>query len=85
MFYSWIRGIRDYLKGLFLYGLMSHFYAERRSADTLFMLGLFGPLIGFPHLFNYYHLRLMPHCLRSLDFWKKRILKERDFFNKLSD
>jgi len=85
VFYSWIKGIRDYLKGLFLYGLMGHFYAEKRSADNLFMLGLFGSLIGFPHLFNYYHLRFLPYCMKNLHPWRKRILKERDFFDQISD
>ena len=85
VFFSWFKGIRDSLKGLFLYGLMSHLYAEKRSADHLFMLGLFGSFIGFPHLFNYYHLRLMPYCVKNLYPWRKRILKERDFFDQMTD
>jgi hypothetical protein len=85
MFSSWIRSIKDYLKGFFLYGLLNHLYAEKRCVDELFMVGLFGNLIGIPSLFNYYHLRLMPYYVRRLDPWKRRVLKERDFFDRVYD
>jgi hypothetical protein len=77
--------MKEYLKGFFLYGVLSHLRAEKRCMDNLFMLGVFGSLIGFPSLFNYYYLRLMPYYARRLDPWKKRILKERDFFDHIED
>jgi hypothetical protein len=49
------------------------------------MLGVFGSEIGFPFLFNYYYLRLMPYYVPQLGLWKKRVLKERDFFDQISD
>jgi hypothetical protein len=85
VFSSWLRAIKDYLKGFFLYGMLSHLYAEKRCVENLFMLGIFGSTIGFPFLFNYYHLTLLPHYVRHLGPWKKRILKERDFFDQISD
>lgn len=85
MISSWLKSLRDYFKGLFLYGLHSHMQAEKRCIEDLFMLGFFGKPIGFPHLFNYYHLRLLPYYMHRLLPWKKRVLKERDFFDKVSD
>jgi hypothetical protein len=81
LFSSWLRAIKDYLKGFFLYGLLSHLYAEKRCVENLFMLGVFGSAVGFPLLFNYYYFRLMPHYVRHLGPWKK----ERDFFDQVSD
>lgn len=81
----WIKTIKDYLKGLFLYGLVGHFYAERRCLDRCIMLSLFGNTIGIPHLFNYYHLRLLPFYLGRIDSWKRDVLRERDFFDHIQD
>jgi hypothetical protein len=81
---SWVRAAKDYLKGFFLYGIIKGVYEEKRSLHNLFMLYLFGKTIGFPHLFNYYHLRLMPPYMRDFDRWKKDVLRERDFFDRIN-
>jgi hypothetical protein len=85
MISSLIKTIKDYLIGFLLYGQLSYLYSEKRCVDHLFMLGLFGNSIGFPSLFNYYHLRLLPYYMRQLRPWKRRVLKERDFFDQVYD
>ena len=82
---AWMKNIGDFLKGLFLYGLQSHMKSEKRCMEDLFMLGLFGTTMGFPHLFNYYHLRILPYYVHRLLPWKKRVLRERDFFDQVYD
>ncbi len=81
----WMRALKDRLKGIFLYGLLNQMYSERRSLDDLVALSVFGRFIGFPLLFNYYHLRLLPYYLPRLHAWRRRVLKERDFFDQLYD
>jgi hypothetical protein len=83
--YSWIRTIKDYLEGLFLSGLIEGASTEKRCLDDLFMVALFGKLIGFPGLFNYYHLRLFPYCVKRVGPWKRRVLRERDMFDHIRD
>ncbi len=78
-------GLRDFFKGLLFYGIGQHFFAQKRSLEVVFMLGLFGPLIGIPHLFQYYSLRLLPYCIQDFQAWKKRMVKERDFFDRVGD
>ncbi len=85
MFSSWIRALGDRARGLFLYGLMNHMHSERRCLEDLFGVFLFGRSIGFPFLFNYYHLRLLPYGVRQMAPWKRRVLKERDFFDQVYD
>jgi hypothetical protein len=80
-----ITGLKDFLKGLLFFSINLHFYGEKRCLENVFMLGLFGPLIGIPHLFQYYSLRLLPYYVRELQPWKKRMVKEQDFFDKVSD
>ena len=85
MKYPWIQIIKDYAKGFFLYDLIGGVYKEKRCLDDLFMVGLCGKLIGFPGLFNYYHLRLFPYYVKRLGPWKRRVLRERDFFDHIRD
>ena len=69
--------------GEIMYGLMIHemdleMRKERGHLDNLFMLVIFGDLIGLPLLPPYYSLRLLPHIVPSLQTWKRRVLRERD-------
>lgn len=80
-----MKTIGDILKGFFSYDMVVGIYARKRCLDHLFMLVLFGRTIGFPGLFNYYHLRLIPYYLRHMEYWKRRVLKERDFFDLVKD
>jgi hypothetical protein len=82
---SWIRTVKDYLEGFFLSALIEGASAEKRCLDDLFMVAVFGKVIGFPGLFNYYHLRLFPYCVKRLGPWKRRILRERDMFDHIRD
>jgi hypothetical protein len=82
---TWLRTIKQYIKGFFLYSLLEGAHAERRCLDELFMVALFSNAIGFPGLFNYYHLRLFPYYVRHLEQWKRRVLRERDFFDQIKD
>jgi hypothetical protein len=85
MFWTFVRGLQDFLRGLFFYNLWSHFHAHKRCMESLFMLQIFGSTIGIPHVFQYYSLRLMPYYVRDFQAWKKRMLKERDFFDQVGD
>ena len=65
------------------YGLMLHEMSlemkkERGHLDNLFMLVIFGDMIGLPLLPPYYSMRLLPHIIPSIETWKRRVLRERD-------
>ena len=69
--------------GEFLYGITVHELAvETRHArgelDRLFMLVVFGDLIGLPILPPYYSMRLLPYVVPALQRWKRSALRERD-------
>jgi hypothetical protein len=69
--------------GEVMYGLLLHetvltMKKERGHLDNLFMLVMFGDLIGLPMLPPYYSLRLLPHIIPSLNTWKRRVLREKD-------
>jgi hypothetical protein len=70
--------VREVAYGLMLHELDLEMKKERGHLDNLFMLVVFGDLIGLPLLPPYYSLRLLPHIIPSLETWKRRVLRERD-------
>jgi hypothetical protein len=75
--------------GEVMYGLLLHemdlvMKKERGHLDNLFMLVIFGDLIGLPLLPPYYSMRLLPHIIPSLETWKRRVLREKDLTDFVS-
>ena len=81
----WLNTIKRYVKGFFLHGFLDGINAQKRRLDEAIIFCLFGQFIGVPGLFNYYHLRLVPYYIGQLYSWKRRVLRERDFFDHISD
>ncbi len=51
---------------------------ERGNMDHLFMLVVFGDLVGLPLLPPYYSMRLLPYVIPTIETWKRRLLREKD-------
>ena len=51
---------------------------ERGYLDHLFMLVVFGDLVGLPLLPPYYSMRLLPYIVPSIERWKRSVLREKD-------
>lgn len=76
---------KDYLKPLreILYGMTVHemdleLKKERGNLDHLFMLVVFGDLVGLPLLPPYHSMRLLPFIIPSMEKWKRSLLREKD-------
>jgi hypothetical protein len=83
--YFGLKTIKRYLKGFFLYGFIEGIRGQKRRLDEAIIFCLFGKFIGVPGLFNYYHLRLLPYYVGQLHSWKRRVLRERDFFDQIGE
>ena len=70
--------IREIMYGLMLHEMDLELKKEKGHLDNLFMLVVFGDLIGLPLLPPYYSIRLLPYVIPSLETWKRRILREKD-------
>jgi hypothetical protein len=70
--------VKEIMYGLMLHEMDLEMKKERGHLDNLFMLVVFGDLIGMPLLPPYYSLRLLPHIIPSLETWKRRVLREKD-------
>jgi hypothetical protein len=72
------RAAREVLFGLTLHELDVSLRKERGSLNNLFMLAVFGDLVGLPLLPPYYSMRLLPYIVPSLHRWKRSLFRERD-------
>jgi len=70
--------IREVMYGLTLHEMDLEVKKEKGHLDNLFMVVVFGDLIGLPLLPPYYSIRLLPYVIPSLKTWKRRILREKD-------
>lgn len=69
--------------GEFLYGMTVHeldleIRKDKGHLNDLFMLIVFGDLVGLPILPPFYAMRILPHIIPHLERWKKGICRERD-------
>ena len=73
------KAIREFLYGMFGYEHAQQALEIRASMESLFMLVTFGDMLGVPVMPPYYSLRLLPYVAGSLQTWKRRTLRERQF------
>lgn len=69
--------------GEFLYGMTVHeldleIRKDKGHLNDLFMLIVFGDLVGLPILPPFYAMRILPYIIPHLERWKKGICRERD-------
>ncbi len=74
---TWAQAVREFLFGLTGYEFAQNALEIRASMETLFMLVVFGDMLGVPILPPYYGLRLLPHVATRVPAWKRRVLRER--------
>ena len=54
----------------------------RHSMERLFLVGVFGDMLGVPILPSYYGLRLLPWVVPEIQHWKRDMLRERGLGDK---
>ncbi len=68
----------EILYGATIYEMVRELQKRRGRLEHLFILIVFGDLLGVPILPPYYTLRLLPYVVPHLGTWKRSILRERD-------
>ena len=70
--------LREILYGMTVHEMDLELRKGRGNLDHLFMLSVFGDLVGLPLLPPYYSLRLLPYIVPSIGKWKRSLLREKD-------
>ena len=76
--------LREIAYGLTLHEMDLETKKMRGHLDHLFMLIVFGDLVGLPLLPPYYAMRLLPYILPTSERWKRSLLRERDLTDFVS-
>ena len=76
--------LREIMYGFTIHELDLEIRKERGHIDDLFMLFVFGDLVGLPLLPPYYSVRLLPYIIPTFNNWKRRILRERDLTEQMA-
>ena len=64
--------------GASVYEIVRGLHKERSHLEHLFILIVFGDIVGIPVLPPYYTLRLLPYVVPNINGWKRSLLRERD-------
>jgi len=75
---GWSKVLREILYGMTAHEMDLELRKDRGDLDQLFMLVVFGDLVGLPLLPPYYSMRLLPYIIPSMETWKRRLLREKD-------
>jgi hypothetical protein len=73
-----LKVLREILYGMTVHEMDLELRKERGYLDHLFMLVVFGDLVGLPLLPPYYSMRLLPYIVPSIEKWKRSLLREKD-------
>ena len=77
-FKDYLKPIREILYGMTVHEMDLELKKERGNLEHLFMLVVFGDLVGLPLLPPYYSMRLLPYIIPSIETWKRSVLREKD-------
>ena len=72
------RALGDMLYGASIYEMVRDLNKERAHLEHLFILIVFGDLLGVPVLPPYYTLRLLPYVVPNVTGWRRSMLREKD-------
>lgn len=73
-----LKALGDIIYGATIYEMVRDLYKERSHLEHMFILIVFGDILGIPILPPYYTLRLLPYVVPSIAGWKRSLLRERD-------
>ena len=73
-----LQTVRQVVYGMTLYDWARELEKTRGERERLFVLIVFGDLLGIPILSPYYTLRLLPFVVPALATWRRNMMRERD-------
>ena len=80
---QFIRVAGEVWYGMTAYEFVISLRRQRAYLERIFVLVIFGDLLGIPILPPYYSLRLLPFVVPSINRWKYSMLRERDLVDLL--
>jgi len=79
------RALGQIIYGMTIYEMVRDLNKERAMIERLFVLAVFGDVLGVPILPPYFALRLLPYVVPSIEGWRRSMLRERDLTDLCAD
>lgn len=73
-----VKMLGEMFYGATVYEMVRDLNKERGMIERLFILVVFGDVLGVPILPPYYALRLLPYVTPKIEGWRRSMLRERD-------
>ena len=73
-----IKVLGQMIYGATIYDMVRDLKKERAHLEHMFILVVFGDMLGIPILPPYFSLRLLPFVVPQIEGWKASLLRERD-------
>ncbi len=73
-----MHAVGEILYGMTVYEWVRECNKSRGELERVFILIVFGDLLGIPILPPYYVLRLLPYAVPQIEGWRRSMLRERD-------
>ncbi len=73
-----LKALAQMFYGATIYDWLRELQKERGMVERLFVLAVFGDVLGVPILPPYYALRLLPYVVPAIEGWRYSMLRERD-------
>ena len=73
-----LKVIREIFYGMTVYDWVRELDKTRNEYQRLFIMIVFGDIVGVPILPPYYTLRLIPYIMPNLESWRRSLFRERD-------
>jgi hypothetical protein len=75
---SLAHALGEIVYGMSVYEIVRDLNKQRGMIERLFILAVFGDVLGVPLLPPYYALRLLPYVVPNIESWRYSMLRERD-------
>jgi hypothetical protein len=75
---AFVKMLGEMVYGATVYEMVRDLNKERGMIERLFILVVFGDVLGVPILPPYYALRLLPYVTPNIAGWRRSMLRERD-------
>jgi len=75
---SLVHTLGEIFYGMSVYEIVRDLNKQRGMIERLFILAVFGDVLGVPILPPYYALRLLPYVVPNIQGWRYSMMRERD-------
>lgn len=76
---GFLKAVKEFFQGMAIHEPAMAAVREKAAIENLMMIAVFGDFLGIPIFRPYYSLRLLPYVASRLPYWRRHLLKQRDW------